>query len=420
MPARRQVLLQRYHAVRQQTMELVAGLSAEDCMVQSMADASPVKWHLAHSSWFFETFVLAVAEPRRPVFDAGFALLFNSYYTTLGERLPRAARGLLSRPSLATVCAYRQHVDEAVARVLSGSAADPALLQRVELGLHHEQQHQELILTDLKHHLWSNPLRPAYRSAGEALRFESPALGFAPGPHGYACIGHAHADFAFDNELPAHGVWLEPFELAQRLVNNAEYAAFIADGGYQRPELWLADGWDLLQRERWCAPLYWAAPDTATGRPATLFTLAGEQEWQAAEPVCHVSYYEADAFARWAGARLPTESEWEAMLRREGPGTPGALLEDGQLHPQPAADAGLCQMLGDVWEWTGSAYRPYPGFRAAEGAVGEYNGKFMSGQFVLKGGSCATPRGHVRACYRNFFYPHQRWQFTGVRLAKDL
>lgn len=420
MPARHQLLLQRYHAVRHQTMELVAGLSPEDCLLQSMADASPVKWHLAHSSWFFETFVLAAAEPLRPAFDASFALLFNSYYTALGERLPRAARGLLSRPALDTVFAYRQHVDEAVERVLSGSAVGEELLQRVELGLHHEQQHQELILTDLKHHLWSNPLHPAYRRSATALRFEAPPLTFATGPHGYARIGHQQADFAFDNEQPAHGVWLEPFELAQRLVTNAEYAAFIADGGYQRPELWLADGWDLQQRERWSAPLYWAAPDAATGHPESVFTLTGDQAWQAAEPVCHVSYYEADAFARWAGARLPTEAEWEAMLRRHGPGISGALLEDGPLHPQPAADGGLCQMLGDVWEWTGSAYLPYPGFRPWSGVVGEYNGKFMSNQMVLRGGSCATPASHLRASYRNFFPPAARWQFSGLRLARSL
>lgn len=403
-------LLARYRRVRAHTDALVEGLSAEDCQLQSMPDASPLKWHLAHTSWFFETFVLEQALPGYRPFDPSFRVLFNSYYVGVGARHPRPQRGLLSRPSLEQVKSYRRAIDEHMMRWLERDDPAPHWLALVELGLQHEQQHQELILTDLKHHFGCNPLAPAWRPrpplavsapcAAEAVEIEG----------GLVEIGHGGPAFAFDNELPRHRVWLEPFRLASRLVTNAEYQAFIDDGGYRRPELWLAEGWDVCQREDWQAPLYWRAD-------GTLYSLHGITQRLPHEPVCHVSYYEADAYARWAGARLPTEAEWEWVVGSRQP-VPGTLLTDAMhCHPQPARENGLAQMLGDCWEWTGSAYLPYPGFRPAEGAVGEYNGKFMINQMVLRGGSCATPLEHIRATYRNFFPAHARWQFSGIRLA---
>jgi len=418
-------LVDRFRATRRATEDLARPLSAEDCGLQSMPEASPTKWHLAHTSWFFETFVLA-GVPGYRSFHPAYRALFNSYYNAVGDRHARPARGLLSRPSLDEVLAYRRHVDEAMARALDGAAA--AL---VVLGLHHEQQHQELILTDIKHAFWMNPLRPSYapapaeRVVGDGA--DTP-LAWRERAGGTVEIGAPAPDatgepFAFDNEYPRHAQLLRPYALASRLVTCGEYRAFIADGGYRRPELWLSDGWDAAQAGGWTAPLYWEQRD---GEPWSL-TLAGMQPVRAAEPVSHVSYYEADAYARWAEARLPTEAEWEAAATRAAPaaaaGVPN-LLETSWLRPLPAAPAAagaeIVQLFGDVWEWTQSPYTPYPGFRAAAGAVGEYNGKFMCNQMVLRGGSCLTPRTHVRASYRNFFPPAARWQMSGIRLARDV
>jgi ergothioneine biosynthesis protein EgtB len=416
-------LAERFAAVRGTTAWLCEGLSAEDCQLQSMDDASPVKWHLAHTTWFFETFVLERALPGWQPVDPAYRVLFNSYYVGVGERHPRPRRGLLSRPSLVQVQAYREVVEQAVQRWLQAGDCDPALLALVELGLHHEQQHQELILTDLKHHFSCNPLSPAWRPAPahEALPAEAPPLRFVPFDGGLVEIGHDGAGFAFDNESPRHRTWLEPYALADRLVTQGEYLQFMADGGYRRPALWLSAGWDLAQAQGWQAPLHWR-PDGNGEGGWRQFTLHGERPLRAAEPVCHLSYFEADAYARWAGARLPTEAEWEHAAGNVDSAPPhafGRLLDDGHGHPAPAAAGpGLKQLFGDCWEWTASAYLPYPGYRPAEGAVGEYNGKFMVDQMVLRGGSCATPRSHLRASYRNFFPTAARWQFSGVRLAR--
>jgi ergothioneine biosynthesis protein EgtB len=411
----------RFDAVRHTTARLCEGLSAEDCQLQSMDDASPIKWHLAHTTWFFETFVLEPGLPSYRTADPAYRVLFNSYYVGVGERHPRPQRGLLSRPSLDEVWAYRRQVEAGVHRLLAAGLA-PELAALLELGLHHEQQHQELILTDLLHHFSANPLAPAYRKphapspepAGLPPRF----IGF---DGGLVDIGHDGRGFAFDNELPRHRVWLEPFELADRLVTQGDYLAFIEDGGYARPELWLSEGWDTCQRLRWQAPLYWQRDD-APGAWRR-FTLHGLQPLRAAAPVCHLSFFEADAYARWAGARLPTEAEWEHAALAAGAAAwhaAGALLDDQAFEPQPVRGGagGLRQLFGDCWEWTASAYLPYPGYRPAEGAVGEYNGKFMINQMVLRGGSCATPRSHLRASYRNFFPATARWQFSGLRLAR--
>jgi ergothioneine biosynthesis protein EgtB len=406
-------LLERYRAVRRATVALAAPLSAEDAQLQSMPDASPAKWHLAHTTWFFETFVLARAEPPVPPHDRAFGYLFNSYYEAAGPRQPRPERGLLSRPPLEEVLRWRAIVDERMGGFLSGSAAD-ALLEVVALGIAHEEQHQELLLTDVKHAFSVQPLRPAYLPRAPAPAGPAPRLAWIGREGGVREIGEAGAGFAFDNERPRHPVLLQPHALASRPVTCGEWMEFVAAGGYRRPDHWLSDGWAAVQRSGWGAPLYWAEE----GGRWWHFTLGGMRPVDEAEPVAHVSFYEADAFARWAGARLPTEAEWEAAA--EGARQDGTFQEAGRLHPAAArAGDGLVQLLGDVWEWTQSAYAPYPGFRPLAGALGEYNGKFMVNQLVLRGGSCATPRGHVRASYRNFFPPEARWQFSGLRLARD-
>lgn len=406
--------LTRYRAVRHASEALIRSLTPEDMAVQSMPDASPTKWHLAHSSWFFETFLLVPGLPGYKVFDPRFAYLFNSYYEAVGPRQPRPERGLLTRPSVADVLAYRHHVDAAMALLLEHGAGRFA--QLLDLGLAHEEQHQELILMDVLHLFAQSPLSPAYAPPREAPPSAQPeALAWVAFDGGLVEIGHGGDGFAFDNETPRHRVWLEPFRLADRLVTNAEWLAFIADGGYARPQFWLSEGWALVQAQGWRAPAYWR--EAEDGRWMAM-SLHGLRPLEPAAPVSHVSYYEADAYAAWAGARLPTEAEWEHAAAGVAP--QGRFLGCGRLAAQPAPDGeGLRQMFGDLWEWTRSAYLPYPGFRPGEGAVGEYNGKFMAGQMVLRGGACVTPAGHVRPSYRNFFYPHQRWMFSGVRLAKD-
>ncbi len=407
----------RLQQVRGLSRALAAPLSAEDCGAQSMPDASPVKWHLAHTTWFFETFLLQRYVSGYRCFDERFGLLFNSYYEALGPRHPRAQRGLLTRPSLEDVLAYRSHVDAALGDWLTSGRADADALALIELGLHHERQHQELLLTDVKHLLFQNPLQPAYRNDLVAVRSSSTqALRFHDVAEGRIEIGHAGPgvgfDFAFDNETPRHSQWLQPHRIAERPVNNAEFRAFIRDGGYTRSDLWLADGWAIVQSRGWQRPLYWNEDLESA------FTLGGVQALVDAAPVCHVSFYEADAFARWAGARLPTEVEWEASAANLP--IAGNFIDSELLQPSAQDFPKLRQMFGDVWEWTGSAYLPYPGFRTAAGAVGEYNGKFMSNQMVLRGGSCVSHADHLRASYRNFFYADARWQFSGIRLAQDL
>jgi ergothioneine biosynthesis protein EgtB len=411
-----------YGRVRAATEALAAPLSAEDQMVQSMPPASPTKWHLAHTSWYFETFVLGPhLAGYRPVFPQS-DRLWNSYYETIAPPPERTLRSTLSRPSLAEVLDYRHQVDVAVRR-LCELRPSPEAIELLVLGVNHEEQHQELILTDIKHAFWLQPLRPAYRSVDVRRPQVPEAMGRAPAqrwhsvPGGVIAIGHEGPGFSFDNERPRHRVLQNDFHLAHRAVTCGEYQAFIDDGGYRRPELWLSDGWAAARAGGWQAPLYWEETDGDFRH----LTLAGMREVAEDEPVCHVSYYEADAFARWAGARLPREAEWEhAAARSEHP--KANLLELGTFHPMAAPqDDSLhpVQLLGDVWEWTQSPYVAYPGYRQAEGALGEYNGKFMSGQLVLRGGSCATPRRHVRVSYRNFFPPDARWQFSGIRLAKD-
>jgi len=402
----------RFDRVRRTTIALVAGLSAEDLLVQSMPDASPGKWHLAHTTWFLEHFVLG-SDPSYKPRDPAWHFLFNSYYQSIGPMHARPHRGLISRPSLQEVFAFRERVDAAVMDLLSNDPS-PELVDLVELGLHHEQQHQELLLTDIKHALWCNPLMPAYHERKSSpVASASVPLRFMVGREGIVEIGHRGEGFAFDNETPRHRTLLQPHALASRLVTNAEYLAFVREGGYREPGLWLSDGWATLQREGWQRPMYWQ-DDLASE-----FTLAGVQAIHPDDPVSHLSYFEADAFARWAGARLPTEPEWESAAR--GLRIDGNLQDQKLFHPTATAVGdGLLQMYGDVWEWTASPYISYPGFQPLPGSLGEYNGKFMSGQWILRGGSCATPRDHVRATYRNFFPPHARWQFTGLRLGQDL
>ena len=406
-------LLERYRRVRAATESLRAPLTEEDQMVQSMPDCSPAKWHAAHTTWFFETFLLSSDRAYKP-FDPRFRDVFNSYYKQVGEHPFRGERGTFSRPSLAEVKGYRDHVDAAMERLIS-AGIDAASASLLELGLNHEQQHQELLLTDIKHAFWSQPLRPAYAGAAASAASDPGPLSFTAFQGREVLIGHEGSGFAYDNESPRHRFLLEPFAIADRLVTNLEYLAFIDDRGYSRPELWLSDGWDTIQRLGWQAPLYWERD--ARGH-WTHFTLAGTQPLASHEPVCHVSYYEADAFSRWAGRRLPRETEWESVAAALP--IEGNFVESRRFHPAPASGPGLRQFFGDLWEWTASAYLGYPGYRPVPGAVGEYNGKFMCNQMVLRGGSCATPQSHIRATYRNFFPPHARWQFMGIRLADDL
>ena len=409
-------LSSRYAETRATTEALAAPLSAEDCAIQSMPDASPVKWHLAHTSWFFETFVLAPHRAGYALYDPAFRVLFNSYYNAVGDKHPRPQRGLLSRPSLESVRAYRRHVDRAMEALFAAAETPAALDDLIELGINHEQQHQELILTDVKHMLSCNPLKPVYAAARRSgLAPADARLGWVEFGERLVEIGHEAPGFAFDNETPRHRAFVPAFGLATRPVSNAEFVAFIDDDGYRRPELWLSEGWDWIHANAISAPGYWER----NGNTWRYFTLGGMLALEPDAPVCHVSLYEADAYARWAGARLPTENEWE-VAACELP-VAGHFLEDAWLRPRAEARStdSLRQMFGDVWEWTQSAYAPYPGFRPAAGAVGEYNGKFMCNQYVLRGGSCATPRSHIRATYRNFFPAAARWQFTGIRLARD-
>jgi ergothioneine biosynthesis protein EgtB len=414
----REPVARRYAALRGRSESLAAPLSAEDQTIQSMPEVSPTKWHLAHTSWFFETFLLVPLLSGYRVFDPAYAYLFNSYYEAVGPRHPRPERGLLSRPGVADIARYRHHVDEAMARLIAtlGAVAWPEAAPLIDLGIAHEEQHQELILMDIKHVLSQNPLQPAYRDAPRRERSSAAPLGWTEVAGGLRQIGHAGDGFAFDNEMPRHKVWLEPFRLANRLVTCGEYLAFIADEGYRQPQYWLSDGWALAQQEGWRAPLYWR--EDAAGW--TIFTLAGRRAIDLAEAVCHVSFYEADAFARWAGKRLASEAEWEVAAVEAGATADGNLMESGLLHPASATSGdGLRQMSGDAWEWTASPYVSYPGFRPAAGAVGEYNGKFMSNQMVLRGGAAVTPAAHLRLTYRNFFPPAARWAFAGIRLAED-
>jgi ergothioneine biosynthesis protein EgtB len=420
--ADRQAVLAQFDTVRRLSRALAAKLTPEDQSIQSMPDASPTKWHLAHTTWFFETFILTRFAPDYQVFDPAFAYLFNSYYEAAGPRHPRPERGLLSRPTVGTIAAYREHVDAAMARLIerAGAAAWAAAGPLVELGAHHEQQHQELILMDIKHVFSVNPLLPAYQAGEPQKEAAAPASGQVEFAARLVEIGHHGQGFAFDNETPRHKVWLDPFALATRPVSCGDYLAFIENDGYRRPEFWLSDGWATVCREGWTAPLYWSRDSGKW----TMFTLCGRRPVNPAEPVCHVSFYEADAFARWAGKRLPTEAEWEVAAA--GVPVSGNFADRQQLHPcvdgATAVENGtpLRQMFGDVWEWTASPYIAYPRFRPVAGAIGEYNGKFMSSQMVLRGGAAVTPAGHVRATYRNFFPPSARWAFAGLRLAEDL
>ncbi len=410
-PITRIALAARYHATRAGTERLCEPLEPEDYQLQSMPDCSPPKWHLAHTAWFFETFVLAPYAPDFRPYRPQFAYLFNSYYDAVGDRWPRPARGLLSRPTITEVYAYRRSVDERMLALLESTddRTLAVLAPVVQLGLNHEEQHQELLLTDLKHAFGMNPLRPQYAPAEQGSQADAPPLEWEFHPAGMRWVGHDGVGFAFDNEEPRHRVFLAAFQFASRPVNNGEYLRFVEDDGYDRPELWLSDGWAARQRGGWSTPLYWHHE----GPGFELFTLRGMRPLDPAEPVCHLSYYEADAYARWAGSRLPTEFEWEtAAGPRE---VRGNFLDSGRLHPANSE----ASYYGDVWTWTASPYVAYPAYRPAPGALGEYNGKFMCNQMVLRGGSCVTPAGHVRPTYRNFFPPDARWQFSGLRLAKD-
>ncbi len=403
-------LLKRYSEIRRMSLRLSEGFSAEDQMLQSMPDASPMKWHLAHTTWFFETFVLEPCIRRYKVRDPRFKHLFNSYYKQLGSHPNRALRGLMSRPNLNEVLDYRAHTDEAMAQHFD--QLSPEALSLLELGLNHEQQHQELMVTDIKHGLWSGPLRPE-PAEHTGPRSTAPKLKWVEFEGGIVNVGHSGAQFSFDNECPRHEVLLRPFALASRAVTNGEYMQFMVAGGYRRPELWLSEGWDAVGSQQWTAPLYWERREDGRWWE---FTNQGMTPVDPAEPVCHISYYEADAYARWSGCRLPSEQEWEIAAANNP--VFGAMLEDMNLHPRAAKSDGIQQIFGDVWEWTASPYMAYPGFVPAAGLIGEYNGKFMCNQMVLRGGSCATPASHIRATYRNFFPPHARWQFSGLRLAK--
>ncbi|RLT90504.1 MULTISPECIES: ergothioneine biosynthesis protein EgtB [unclassified Ketobacter] len=411
-------LLDQYQSTRKLSLDITEPLHPEDQVIQSMPDASPIKWHLAHTSWFFETFVLAPYLSGYTPYQPEFAYLFNSYYNQVGPQYLRPNRGLISRPTVEEVREYRHHVDCHMARYLSQAPTDQQAAALVELGIHHEQQHQELMLTDIKHGFSFNPLFPAL------VAYRSPPTNPAPQrwlehAGGEISVGHNGDGFHFDNESPRHRVLLPPFKLAQRLVTNREYLEFIADGGYRNPLLWLSDGWAWRQQNQVEHPIYWQQQDDRWQH----YTLSGLQTLAPNEPVCHISYFEADAFAQWCGKRLPTEFEWEAAAQQAtGLDEPGAFLDLACLHPKPAAPnqgGGYQQLYGTCWQWTRSAYSPYPGYKPAAGAVGEYNGKFMCNQWVLKGGSCVSPRGHLRSTYRNFFPAHAQWQFTGIRMADD-
>ncbi len=413
----RESLIEDYRRVRSRTEGLARPITAEDAQVQSMDDVSPAKWHLAHVSWFFETFILRRDESYRSSREE-FKVLFNSYYNTVGEKHPRSQRGFLTRPSLVEVMDYRHSVDDAIELYLRSVPEQTlaTLAPILRVGLHHEQQHQELMMTDILHVYWSNPLKPAYSESPSPPASTVPALDWHRYEGGVCRIGYEGDGFGFDNEYPRHRQFVHPFELASRTVTAGEYMEFIADGGYQRPTLWLADGWAQLQQDGWEAPMYWERRQATWWRMG----LHGEQPVEPSAPVVHVSYYEAEAFARWAGARLPTEFEWEVAASNVA--VEGNLQESETWAPSPAAASsdGPVQLFGDVWEWTASAYLPYPGYRVNEGALGEYNGKFMCNQMVLRGGSFVTPQEHIRESYRNFFYPQSRWQFMGLRLARDV
>jgi ergothioneine biosynthesis protein EgtB len=412
-----EALAKRYRVVRAATETLCAPLSPEDATAQSMPDASPAKWHLAHTTWFFETLVLEQAVEDYRHFHDDYRVLFNSYYNTIGRQHYRPERGLITRPGLQGIKDFRAHVDERMTELLgSGRDLSDDLCTVIEVGLHHEQQHQELLLTDIKHLLSRNPLRPAYHDAASSSDASTRSVEWMAFDEGIRWIGHAGAEFAYDNEGPRHRQFVDAFELASRPVTNGEFLEFMNDGGYRTATLWLSDGWATVRERAWQAPLYW---EEQNGEWCA-FTLAGMQPIRLGDPVTHMSFYEADAFARWAGARLPTEAEWETAAA----GTPvhGNFVESGLLHPTAPSQerVGLTQLLGDVWEWTQSPYTQYPGYRPPAGPLGEYNSKFMSSQIILRGGSCVTPQSHIRATYRNFFPPDARWQFSGIRLARDV
>jgi ergothioneine biosynthesis protein EgtB len=414
MASVREVLIQNFNQVRDRTEAICEPLEVDDYQLQSIIQTSPPKWHLAHVSWFFEVFVLHHFSPEYKSFAPYFDFLFNSYYYTRGSMHPRADRGLLSRPTVKDVYAYRSHVNTSMRELLGeiDNSKWDEFHFRVTLGLHHEQQHQELMLMDIKHNFSVNPLRPAYRNNLENPRGNSRPMRWLERAGGIDQIGHASKDFAFDNETPSHAVLIQDHLLADRFVTNGEFLNFINDGGYADSRLWLSDGWTLIQREKWQHPLYWEKVDGSWMQ----FSLGGMRELSPLEPVCHLSFFEADAFARWMGKRLPLEAELETCLSNQS--VVGNFSDSGLLHPGPAGETG--QWYGDLWAWTASPYVAYPGFRPLAGSIGEYNGKFMSNQMVLKGGSCVTPHGHIRASYRNFFYPDERWAFTGVRLADDI
>lgn len=409
----KQTLLERYLTCRRQTRELCSPLAIEDYVVQSIEDVSPPKWHLAHTTWFFETFILLAGMPNYKPFHPSFYHLFNSYYQTLGNPFPRNKRGLISRPTVEMVYAYREYVDHHIQEFFTDIANEKHqhYAKLLELGLHHEQQHQELLLMDIKYNFSMHPDFPIYSQQKKIINVSAEPADFIDVPASLIEIGHTGTSFCFDNELPRHKYYLQAYEIATHLVTNAEYAEFIAAGGYQKAEYWLADGWDLVQKNQWYAPLYWQRLDNKWW----IFTLTGLIKMRENEPVVHVSYYEADAFARWRGMRLPTEMEWEFVANQQT-STQGNFLEAGYFHPHAETTR---QFFGDVWEWTASPYCAYPGYKPTEGALGEYNGKFMSNQLVLRGGSCVTPQSHIRSTYRNFFQPDKRWQFSGIRLAAD-
>lgn len=408
-------LIEFFRTIRQDSSDLCAPLEIEDYGVQTMPDVSPPKWHLAHTSWFFETFILKPYLKDYREYHPDYVRLFNSYYEQVGEYHPRPQRGLLSRPTVKQIYAYRAHVDAAMQQLLT-QFTHPEwahIESRSIIGLNHEQQHQELLLTDIKHIFASNPLRPVYRDLPQAAG-SAVDLQWLEQAGGLIEIGATGNTFAYDNERPRHQVFLQPFKLASRPITNAEYLEFIEDGGYTRPELWLSEGWKAIKESRFNAPLYWEQHANEWWH----MTLSGMQPINPNAPVCHVNYYEADAYANWAGKRLPTEAEWESVAANLS--IEGNLRDRGYLQPQPGETTGMQQLYGDVWEWTQSAYNPYPGFQSPKGALGEYNGKFMCSQYVLRGGSCVTPADHIRASYRNFFYPGDQWQFSGIRLAEDV